>query len=160
MTKVFISHKREDSNQAEKLASILRLNNVEFYLDVLDPHLLSNADELTRHLRGKLNECTHLIALLSFATRFSWWVPFEIGLATEKEYPISSYITSAVLSDIPDYLRKWPVLLNEADLNKYVSLLKRDKHILLSEVSNMTTFNKPKSYAEAFHKRMKAQLNQ
>lgn len=159
MTKVFISHKREDSYQAEKIASILKQNNIDFYLDVLDTQLAASGEELTRHLRGKLNDCSHLIALLSYATRFSWWVPFEIGLATEKEYPISSYISSTVFSDIPDYLKKWPVLLNENDLKKYIDLLKRDRYSLLLE-SSMDTFNKPKNYAEAFHKRMKAQLNQ
>ncbi|MEK8205318.1 toll/interleukin-1 receptor domain-containing protein [Paenibacillus sp. FSL L8-0696] len=159
MTRVFISHKKEDSYQATEIAHQLTRNNIESYLDVLDPHLTGTGDELTKHLRSKLDECTHLIALLSQVTQLSWWVPFEIGLATEKEYPISSYVTSTALRNIPDYLRKWPVLLDGLDLNKYIALLKQNKHIIINEATSMASFSKP-SYAEAFHKRMKEELNQ
>jgi len=39
MTRIFISHKKEDSDQAESIALQLRRRGIEVYLDVLDPHL-------------------------------------------------------------------------------------------------------------------------
>ncbi|MDR9507731.1 hypothetical protein RI662_26405, partial [Brevibacillus agri] len=92
---------------------------------------------------------------------FSWWVPFEIGLATEKEYPISSYVSYWDKKQIPDYLWKWPVLETDTDLNNYINLLKRDRTLFLSEEINKSLYtNRPKNYAEAFQKRMKTLTGQ
>lgn len=89
MTKIFISHKKEDSDQANTIAFQLRRNGVDVYLDVLDPRLQDGGEELSNYLQDRLSQCTHLLAVLSYNTRLSWWVPFEIGIATEKQYPIS-----------------------------------------------------------------------
>ena len=40
----------------------------------------------TDHIRENLNTCTDIIVVMSEATKESWWVPFEIGMATEKRY--------------------------------------------------------------------------
>lgn len=159
MTKIFISHKSEDSNKATWISEFLKSRGISVYLDVLDDDLFGNGEELTNHLRGRLNECTHLLAIITNYTKFSWWVPFEIGLATEKEYPISSYISFFDKKEIPDYLWKWPVLESEKDLNNYITLLKKDRNMLLNESINMYT-KKPKNYAEAFQKRMKTLTGQ
>ncbi|MGG1254337.1 toll/interleukin-1 receptor domain-containing protein [Brevibacillus agri] len=161
MTKVFISHKAEDADKAKRVALYLQRNGISFYLDLLDDELFGNGEILTNHLRGKLNECTHLLAVITNNTKFSWWVPFEIGLATEKEYPISSYVSYWDKKQIPDYLWKWPVLETDTDLNNYINLLKRDRTLFLSEEINKSLYtNRPKNYAEAFQKRMKTLTGQ
>lgn len=163
MTKIFISHKNEDSSIAHTIASQLRRNGIEVYLDVLDPQLQSNGEDLSNYLQDKLSQCTHLMAVLSYSTRLSWWVPFEIGIATEKQFPISSYITIGSRSDIPEYLWKWPLLRNPEDLQKYAMLLSKSSFTLLNEEKRYWEFSAkgtPKNYAEAFHRRLKLNLGQ
>ncbi|MEI2397026.1 toll/interleukin-1 receptor domain-containing protein [Paenibacillus phytohabitans] len=156
MTKVFISHKAEDAEKAQRISLYLQRQGIAFYLDLLDDGLFGDGEILTNHLRSKLNECTHLLAVITNNTKFSWWVPFEIGLATERQYPISSFVSYWDKQKMPDYLWKWPVLETDTDLNNYIALLKRDHAILLSEEVNKSfSYNKPKNYAEAFQKRMK-----
>lgn len=163
MTRIFISHKKEDSDQAESIALQLRRRGIEVYLDVLDPHLQNSSEELTKYIQSRLNQCTHLLAVLSYNTRLSWWVPFEIGIATEKMYPISSYLTTVLKSDIPEYLWKWPVLRSSEDLQKYIMLLNKSSTILLNEEKKHWEFSSkgvPQNYADAFHRRLKINLGQ
>lgn len=110
---------------------------------------------LTSHLKAKLSECTHLTAVISNNTKFSWWVPFEIGLATEKDFPISTVVSYTNRDQLPDYLWKWPVLETAGDLEQYCLLLRKEKTLLLNEEVNKSFSNRPKSYSEAFHRRMK-----
>ncbi|WP_134683626.1 toll/interleukin-1 receptor domain-containing protein [Brevibacillus migulae] len=163
MTKVFISHKQEDSEQAVIIANYLHRFGIDYYLDVLDNQLKLSGDQLTSHLRSKLSECSHLLAVLSDKTQLSWWVPFEIGLATEKDYPITSFVSFLIRRDIPEYLWKWPVLKSRADLDQYISLLLKNRSVLLDEQTfERGLFDRiaPKSYAEAFHRSLKEQLGQ
>ncbi|MDR9507720.1 toll/interleukin-1 receptor domain-containing protein, partial [Brevibacillus agri] len=69
MTKVFISHKAEDADKAKRVALYLQRNGISFYLDLLDDELFGNGEILTNHLRGKLNECTHLLAVITNNTK-------------------------------------------------------------------------------------------
>ena len=161
MTRVFISHKSEDAPKASLVAQQFERQGVSYYLDVLDDNLFGSGEILTNHLRNKLNECTHLLAIITNNTKISWWVPFEIGLATEREYPISSYVSYWDKQRLPDYLWKWPVLESDQDLNNYIMLLKRDRTTLLNEEINKSLYTaKPKNYAEAFQKRMKVLTGQ
>ncbi|MDQ0195831.1 toll/interleukin-1 receptor domain-containing protein [Paenibacillus wynnii] len=163
MTKIFISHKKEDSEQAGNIAYQLRRSGVDVYLDVLDPRLQDSGEELSKYLQGRLNQCTHLLAVLSYSTRLSWWVPFEIGIATEKQYPISSYLTSGTRNDMPEYLWKWPVLRSAEDLQKYITLLTKPSSTLLNEEKKHWEFSAkgtPQNYADAFHRRLKINLGQ
>jgi hypothetical protein len=104
---VFISHKREDSREANTCLMRLQMHKVPAYLDELD-HEIEEADDLTTHFITKLQNCTHLIAAVSRNTQGSWWVPFEIGAATALERRICS--TSFYPVEMPDFLAKWPKL--------------------------------------------------
>lgn len=75
---------------------------------------------MTKHIRKKLNECTDVIVILSNNTKKSWWVPFEIGMATEKDMPIANYLISH--ETLPEYLEYWPRLKSQQDVRKYVKL--------------------------------------
>ncbi|MFL0200724.1 toll/interleukin-1 receptor domain-containing protein [Exiguobacterium acetylicum] len=155
MPKIFISHKREDSVIATEISKNLSRHGIENYLDVLDPYLTGDGDVLTNHLRSQLNSCTHLLAVLTKSTQISWWVPFEIGLATEKDFPISSFV-SATDFTLPDYLENWPVLRSLADLNKYSNLVLKSRTSVITE--NYRYAQPHLSYAEAFHKNLKKDL--
>ena len=108
MMKVFVSHKKEDKEIAGVVAARLEKNGAQVYLDVFDPDTYSAGDDLADYLRAKLDLCTDLMAVVSGKTKESWWVPWEIGVATEKEYPLSTF--AGENCEIPAYLKKWPYL--------------------------------------------------
>lgn len=116
---IFISHKKEDSEYAQLICNELKSLGVRAYLDVLEGELLLEGEKLTKHIRSKLNSCTDLLAVMSDKTKDSWWVPFEIGMAAQQDFPIVSYLINNI--DLPDYLSYWPKLREITDLSKYVN---------------------------------------
>lgn len=106
--KVFISHKDSDRNTALEVLNVLTSNRVEAYLDVLDNSVVQKGELLTKHIKSKLNECTDILVVMTEKTKSSWWVPFEIGMAAQKDLPTVSYLQSGVA--LPDYLSYWPRL--------------------------------------------------
>jgi len=137
MTKVFISHKSEDESSALWLNAKLAHSGIEAYVDKLDPVLNSPRGEgdLGEYFRWQLQRCTHLVAVISESTRQSWWVPFEIGIATEREYPLATLADQGDLYrrypgsysrryEVPEYLRKWPYLETELHVDNYILALK------------------------------------
>lgn len=115
--RVFVSHKQEDAVRASLVADRLRQNRADVYLDVLDTSK-TRGEDLGDYLRGRLAECTHLMAVVSEKTYLSWWVPWEIGVATERQYPLATF--AAGYCDLPDYLLKWPYLRTDADIDTFV----------------------------------------
>ncbi|RDJ05078.1 toll/interleukin-1 receptor domain-containing protein [Rhizobium grahamii] len=121
--RVFISHKSDDSALAAVLGHRLKSNHgIEFYLDLIDRELEKNGEDLASHLRAQLGKCTQLLAVISEKTKGSWWVPWEIGVATEKNYPLATYAGGSALP--PEYLRKWPYLRSHSDLDLYAAASK------------------------------------
>ncbi|PPE80521.1 toll/interleukin-1 receptor domain-containing protein [Kaistia algarum] len=116
-TKIFISHQVMDSTLATRISSRLRLNHsIDSYLDVIDPGI-KRGEDLAMHIQAEMGKCTHLLAVVSSSTRLSWWVPWEIGVATEKDYPLATYLSN--VTEVPEYLRKWPYLVSDHDLDIY-----------------------------------------
>ena len=126
--KVFISHKQEDAIEAKNICDKLKELGVNAYLDVLDNILMTGKD-LTEHIKKNLNKCTDILVVMSNKTKDSWWVPFEIGMAAQKDFPVVSYLLNNV--SLPDYLEYWPALKKESDLDKYI----KAKQDILSESS-------------------------
>ncbi|MGY4350263.1 hypothetical protein ACVWXM_006756 [Bradyrhizobium sp. GM7.3] len=71
--KAFISHKKEDAEQAA-----FKGNGLFVYLDVIDIQLGKTGPDLADYIRGQLDQCTQLLAVISARTQASWWVPWEI----------------------------------------------------------------------------------
>lgn len=135
MMKIFISHKKEDKLTALKVLNTLTSAGVDAYLDLLDNITADDGEKLTKHIRGKLRECTDVIVILSSNTKKSWWVPFEIGMATEKDMPIANYLISQ--ESLPDYLTYWPRLKSQGDVLKYVEIRNKiSKQIILEKALN------------------------
>lgn len=116
--KVFISHQLKDATAAKMVYDTLRYNGIEAYLDLLDSALLKDGRQLTSHIVSKIGESTDVIAVVSDNTKESWWVPFEIGVATDKPRPIATFICKQV--SLPEYLDFWPHLYTTSDIVKYV----------------------------------------
>lgn len=118
----FISHKKEDSAAAVLVQQRLQnRHDITCYLDVLD-ETAKDGPALTEYLKGKLRECNNLLAIVSEKTKTSWWVPWEIGVASEREYPLATVALQNV--EVPGYLKKWPYLRNEAELDLYAQTAK------------------------------------
>ncbi|MBX8596810.1 toll/interleukin-1 receptor domain-containing protein [Pseudomonas cichorii] len=158
--KIFISHQQQDSNSAIAVQSHLKQkHNIECYLDVIDPNL-KRGEEIAEHVRSELSRCTHLLAIVSDATKASWWVPWEIGVATEKDYPLATFGTNVVL---PEYLMKWPYLKNYSDLDKYALTVSEviitesfEKHGTLDSV----TASASRSGTKQFYRSLRTKLGQ
>lgn len=119
MIKVFISHKQEDSYTANKIAEALKETNVPYYLDILDFSTTRSGKELTDHIKRNLNDCTDIIVVMSESTRYSQWVPFEVGMSAQNDMPTATYLQENV--SLPDFLAYWPRLKQPSDIRKYVT---------------------------------------
>lgn len=153
--KVFISHKKEDSYVANQILVKLKASSVDAYLDLLEGDLLLKGEKLTEHIKNKLNECTDLMAVVSNITQTSWWVPFEIGMAAQQDFPIVSYLNGSV--DLPDYLSYWPKIKSMSDIDKYVQAKKSvDRQILLEGMKwNFASKGTPTNW---FYKELRSAL--
>ena len=117
--KIFLSHKREDSYEANQIALHLAMLGIPYYLDILDSKVTDSGKELTEHIKKNLNDCTDIIVVVSEATRYSQWVPFEVGMSAQKDMPTATFLKSNVL--LPEFLEYWPRLKQPDDIGKYVA---------------------------------------
>ena len=157
---IFVSHKNSDSAKAAEVAKTLRDSGHQVYLDLIDDGLKHGNQDLADHLRSRLAQCNSLIAVISSATQSSWWVPWEIGVATEKDYPLSSYLTDS--TSPPEYLKKWPVLKSLGDLLQFSTLVKsvenRERTLRQSEYKSAA--DSKRIAASEFHTTLKSKLGQ
>jgi len=136
MIRVFISHQQADSLLAAQISQHLKFHHkISSYLDVIDPTIIRGED-LADHIRRHMSDCTQLIAVVSKATCASQWVPWEIGIATEKDYPLATYSGSG--ANPPEFLQKWPYLRNFEDLDNYASVSKAAEKTLKERQSMAT----------------------
>lgn len=153
---VFISHRTQDDEKAQAIATKLSQHNIKCYLDHFDPNAATTS-RITELLVGKINQCTHLLALITSNTKDSWWVPFEIGVARQADRRITSYESSYVT--LPEYLQEWPILKSSYDLDKFAEKYHKDK-------SSRPLFEKYSSWersitnANEFHRSLKSALGQ
>lgn len=127
---VFLSHKREDKPKAIRIGDYLKSRGVTCYIDMLDPEL-SSTNDITNVIKKRVKQCTHLMAVVSDNTQKSWWVSFEIGVASELERRITSFDTEE--TKLPEFLEKWPVLKSDKHLDLFVTAYKKDVSISLEE---------------------------
>lgn len=156
--KVFISHKQEDEKQAAEVAAYLVANRLEVYLDSIDRQLNKSGPDLADYIRAQMESCTQLLAVITPATKASWWVPWEIGVATEKERFLASFVSPS--ASIPEYLQKWPYLRNRADLDKYIAESKRAEGVVQDRVQKGERVTARAQGFRSFHNSLKASLGQ
>jgi len=156
--KIFISHKSDDKDVALKINGILTGLNIESYLDLLDEDNSLKADKLTKHIKKQLNECTDILVVISEKTKNSWWVPFEIGMASQKDLPIVNFLKSGI--DLPDYLAYWPRLKSDGDIIKYIEANRTVKKQILNESLSMKHMytDSTISNTERFYNELKSRL--
>ena len=116
--KIFISHKQEDSYEASRIANELKMLHVSYYLDLMDYRITNSGKELTDHIKANLNDCTDIIVVISQNTKYSQWVPFEVGMSAQVDMPTATFLQENI--DLPDFLEYWPRLKHPSDIQKYV----------------------------------------
>lgn len=156
--RVFISHKKEDAEQATVVAGILRANGLEVYLDVIDTQLGKSGPDLADYIRAQLERCTQLLAVISPRTQSSWWVPWEIGVATEKERFLASFVSGG--ATVPEYLLKWPYIRTTAELAIYIRESKRAELLVEERTRGGFQTTARALGFRAFHTELKRSLGQ
>ncbi|MFW7342262.1 toll/interleukin-1 receptor domain-containing protein [Pollutimonas sp. H1-120] len=158
--KIFLSHQKHDSETAKSVQSHLKAKHgIDCYLDVIDPGIKFGED-IASHVRAELARCTQLLAIVSEATKLSWWVPWEIGVATEKDYPLATFGRGVT---IPEYLKKWPYLQTMADLDKYAKVSSTtSQRSLTASMESRSSGSVPYKFnaTEHFYKTLRAELGQ
>lgn len=156
--RVFISHKQEDAATATMVAAYLRNGGLDVYIDTIDAQLGKSGPDLAEYIRSQLERSTQLLAVISSRTRDSWWVPWEIGVATEKERFLASYTADS--SQIPEYLQKWPYLRTQTDLDVYIRESRRAETLVESRKREGYSATARATGFRSFHTSLKAALRQ
>jgi hypothetical protein len=152
---VFISHRTADDILAARVFAYLSGQGILCYLDNLDKEAQTTND-ITALVLRRMSMTTHLMAVVTQNTVGSWWVPFEIGVATEGAKRIASYTKYRSL--LPEYLLKWPALENDSDLAGFAREYHRDRPILERKAASSRA--EQRSDAETFHRNLKAAIGQ
>ena len=159
---VFISHRTQDDERARKIYLYLRYDQgIECYIDDFDEvaGIAQKTNRITDRILERLEYCTHLLALVAENTEGSWWVPFEIGVARRAPRVISTF-TNLYGSDLPEYLREWPILRSDNALDEYAKIY----HTYKTQTNQLfqESFQLPnqRDLTDRVHRRLKIRLNQ
>lgn len=156
--KVFISHKKEDELEDLRINIMLKSLNVDSYLDLLDPSITGDGKALTDHIKNQLNDCTDIIVVMSEATRFSQWVPFEVGMSAQIDMPTANYLKEGV--DLPSFLSYWPRLKTTKDVETYIQVRRKVENEMKSIYEDRQFNTRQKIETEKFYAQLKFKLNQ
>ena len=115
--RVFISYQSNDARLALDVSGRVKANGLNTYLDKIDDALLNDSLQLADHLLRVMSSCSQIIAVVSASTKNSWWVPWEIGVGSERRMLMASYSESYV--SLPSYLAKWPALKRLGHIDIY-----------------------------------------
>lgn len=159
--KVFISHKDCDSQLAIQINNYLTRKGVITYLDALDNSidLTRGSKELTNYLRNEIQDSTDILVIMSEDTKNSWWVPFEIGMASDQNLPIVTFLRDYV--PLPEYLDYWPCIRSLNDIDKYINITKRRilrERIIEQSITKRENFSTVNSRIDKYYSELKRNL--
>ena len=120
--KVFISYASDDRDIATGVSGILDDLGIESFLDVKD---INWGDNVLTTIHAGLNDCTHLISVISPASEKSQWVPYETGYAAARGRFVLPYLTHAAMN-VPGFLTH---LHHKSNLEDFREFFEREKGI-------------------------------
>jgi len=154
---VFLSHRKADKAIALSIYAYLEKNSIKCYIDELD-ETLQRSKNITDVIMSRISDCSHIMAIMSCNTSGSWWVPFEIGVASEADRRICSFKIDGV--SLPEYLDIWPIMTKAEHLAEFVRLYNDDRSVLLEKSeSHRAAYASVKSSAD-FHRMLKLATGQ
>lgn len=124
---MFISHVTYYDEVAREIGRYLsKVVGVDIYLALQDPYLARAVNRhdhkrIVEHIEEGIRNSTHLLGLLGEKTRDSWWVPFELGAARQRNKPIG-YLVLEEIDELPSFLRIADRIEDDVDLRKWVRL--------------------------------------
>jgi len=154
---VFLSHRKADKASALKIYAYLDANKIKCYLDEFD-ETLQRSKNITDVIMTRINECSHLMAIVSSNTTGSWWVPFEVGVASEADRRICSFKIDGV--SLPEYLDIWPIMTRTEHLTEFVKLYKDDRNLLLEKSESLRAATASVKSSGDFHRMLKSVTGQ
>lgn len=158
--KVFISHQQMDTDLANTIYELLEAKGVEAYLDVMDNLHSNDSKFLTNHLKQIVNKSTDILVVMTEHTKNSWWVPFEIGMAANKDLRIVTYLQSEL--KLPEFLDYWPRLRRYDDIQKYINVHNyriREENLRNSISMDSYNFSNNQFTNDDFYRILKESLN-
>lgn len=60
---------------------------------------------------------------MSDSTRYSQWVPFEVGMSAQNDMPTATFLQENVA--LPDFLEYWPRLKQPSDIKNTFPYVKK-----------------------------------
>lgn len=102
---VFVSYQHTDRRTALELAEFLDEMGTHVFIDVHDDSLVLGHEGLEDAMVTAIKNSRTMIIVVSDETQRSWWVPWEIGVATPFGRPKALHKPQTSYN-LPDYIRK------------------------------------------------------
>ncbi|HUQ10762.1 MAG TPA: toll/interleukin-1 receptor domain-containing protein [Steroidobacteraceae bacterium] len=130
---VFISHRKDDVDQAERIAWLTCQAGFDYWLDIYDPGLagypgLATATEAEARavaltIEIALLNCTQVIAVMTPNTPGSAWVPYEYGRVKDPvpDSPQAACWLAPGVKLFPEYLYLGARLRTEGDISQWLA---------------------------------------
>lgn len=138
---VFVSHKSDDASEAIRIAKHLDSLGLSAFVDVLEIEDAKDNKSLDKTLQGIICASKSLLTVVSEKTKESWWVPFEVGIAFDRDKFLGSVVLSQGVS-LPLFLENWPISRNYKELGRWAEMVKEWKQ------AGMTSIIKQRLYRE------------
>ena len=119
---VFIFHQRNDKDIALKVQKKLEIERIKSFLDATD-NGHTGFKTVTEWIVTNLRKSTHILVVYTNNTKSSEWVPFEIGMAYEREEGIAIFDPQHIIGK-PNYLNDLPIIPDMDSLKYFVFLCK------------------------------------
>lgn len=134
--RVFISHQKKDSKEAEVVANYLLNAGIDIYFDQYDKSIdRSDPHSVVNAIKRGIENSSHMLVLFSPNTFESMWVPWEIGYAYNSPVALNVLRLKGVAKDkLPEYLKVVRMVMSIWQLNDLIATITRiDKEKLILE---------------------------
>ena len=136
---VFVSHTTNDDSLAEEVAECIRSFELTAWVDSDFMAPKDDGPRMASKIKRVIGRSFCLLAVVTSATSKSWWVPFEIGVASDKNRFLSTYGDPSVT--LPSFLAAWPRVRNHTELHSWCEDIKqkKDKYVPLIRKGTVET---------------------
>ena len=122
---VFVSHTTKDDALAEEVAMCIRSFGLTAWVDSDNLAAKNDGPGMASKIQGAIIRSYCLLAVVTNATNASWWVPFEIGIAWDRNKYLSTYGDPRV--PLPSFLAAWPHVKDREMLRSWCEEMKSKK---------------------------------
>ena len=129
---VFVSHRTKDDDLAEEVAGCIRSYGLTVWVDSDNLSPQDDGPGMASKIKRVIGRSYCLLAVVTSATSESWWVPFEIGVAADKNRFLSTYGDPRVT--LPSFLAAWPRVKDHDELHSWCEEVKKMKATYTPEI--------------------------